>query len=147
MTDDNSSSSGGTDDQESVSSAADKSSLKSLLRDAGWKEAKAFIEPGCTHSFISQDDEESSERSSEARRKAEQRARDLANGWRQLNVRAPDDPDARELLVHIAEAIRSKTVRRNIRAVMADPALVMIGRRVRRLRGGAADQVRALLAL
>jgi hypothetical protein len=60
---------------------------------------------------------------------------------------APDDAESRELLSHLAQKIKSRTVRRNIRAVLADPGLVAIGRRVRRLRGENADQVRKLLGL
>ena len=49
--------------------------------------------------------------------------------------------------MQVARAIMSKPVRRDIAAVLADRDLVKIGRRVRRLRGSAADQARALLKL
>lgn len=48
------------------------------------------------------------------------------------------------IIMQVAKAIRSKPVRRDIAAVLADRDLVKIGRRVRRLRGDVADQVRAL---
>lgn len=119
----------------------EKQSLKAKLRLAGWRETTAFIEPDGTI------DPATENRSAEATRKQEQRERDLAEGWRQHNVRAPDDPDARELLSHLAQAIKSKKLRKTLRAVLADPDLVVIGRRVRRLRGEASTQVRQLLSL
>lgn len=120
---------------------SEKKSLKQELRLAGWRETTAFIEPddGVEGASVQQ--------SPEAKRKTEQRERDLIEGWRQHNVKAPDDADARELLSHIAQAIKSKKVRKIVRAALADPELIVIGRRVRRLRGEAGDQVRKLLCL
>jgi len=120
---------------------AAEQSLKQKLRLAGWREATAFIEPDDNAEVPIE------KQSPQAKRKAAQRERDLAEGWRQHNVRAPDDPDARELLGHLAQAMKSKKVRKIIRAVLADPELVVIGRRVRRLRGDAGVQVRNLLGL
>jgi len=119
----------------------ERQSLKAKLRLAGWRETKAFIEPDGIA------DPATENRTAEATRKAEQRERDLAEGWRQHNVKAPDDADARELLSHIAQAIESKRFRKILRTVLADPDLVVIGRRVRRLRGEAGTQVRTLLGL
>ncbi|MBX9842118.1 MAG: hypothetical protein K2Z80_09965, partial [Xanthobacteraceae bacterium] len=120
---------------------AEKQSLKAKLRLAGWRETTAFIEPdGSAQKPVDN-------RSAEAERKAEQRERDLAEGWRQHNVKAPDDPDARELLSYVAQALKSKKLRRIIRSALSDPDLVMIGRRVRRLRGDVGDQVRKALGL
>lgn len=120
---------------------AEKQSLKAKLRLAGWKETTAFIEPDGAAEPATE------AQSAEAKRKADQRERDLAEGWRQHNVKAPDDADARELLTHLAQAIKSKKLRKAVRAVLADPDLIMIGRRVRRLRGEPGTQVRKLLGL
>jgi hypothetical protein len=120
---------------------AEKQSLKAKMRLAGWKETTAFIEPDGAAEPATE------EQSPEAKRKADQRERDLAEGWRQHNVKAPDDADARELLTHLAQAIKSKKLRKVVRAVLADPDLVVIGRRVRRLRGEDGAQVRKLLGL
>ena len=118
-----------------------KQSLKQKLRLAGWRETTAFIEPDDSAEGVSE------KQSPAAKRKPEQRERDLIVGWRQHNVKAPDDSDARELLSHIAQVIKSKKIRKIIRAALADPELIVIGRRVRRLRGEAGDQVRKLLCL
>jgi hypothetical protein len=45
------------------------------------------------------------------------------------------------------ESDQSKPTRRPVAAVLTDRELVSIGRKVRRLRGDPADQVRALLKL
>lgn len=121
-----------------------KASIKILLKQAGWKEAKAFFAPGCPRAEAS---EPGTERRTDAERKAAQRELHREKGLRQINVIAPDQEDARALLVQVAEAIKSKQVRRDILAVLADRELLLIGRKVRRLRGDAADQVRALLKL
>ncbi len=124
----------------------DDEALRATLRAAGWVGTKAFVEPG-TPVARGGGDAKPAEKSPEAKRKAEERERKLAEGWRQHNVMAPDDADARELLSYLAQKIKSKTARINIRAVLTDPKLVAIGRRVRRLRGNDADQVRGLLGL
>jgi hypothetical protein len=54
---------------------------------------------------------------SRSERKAEERARKLAERWRQHNVEAPDNADARELLSHLAEKFKSKAMRKAVRAV------------------------------
>lgn len=117
---------------------------KARLRREGWREVRAFIEPIEPPPPKSGDEQE---RRSNAERKADQRQRQLAEGLKQINVVAPEDEDARALVMQVAKAIRSKLVRRDVAAVLADRDLVKIGRRVRRLRGNAADQVRALLKL
>ena len=115
------------------------------LREVGWSEKKAFVPPGTPGA--NGGGEKRSEQSPEARRKAEERVRKLAEGLRQHSVFTPDDADARELISHLAAKIKSKAMRKAVRAVLADPELVVIGRRVRRLRGDAGDQVRKLLGL
>jgi hypothetical protein len=122
-------------------------SLKSCLKDAGWREVKAYIEPTPGAASVGAAAGESPKSRSEAKRKAAQRERDRVAGWRQHNVRAPDTSEARELIAHVAERVKSKQFLRIVRAVLADPDLVKIGRKVRRLRGPAADEVRTLLKL
>lgn len=114
------------------------------LKREGWREVRAFIEPT---EPVDDTKNEKSEARTDADRKADQRKRQLADGLRQINVVAPEDEDARALVMQVAKAIRSKPVRRDIAAVLADRDLVKIGRKVRRLRGNEADQVRALLKL
>ena len=111
------------------------------LKREGWREVRAFIEP---IEPVDDTKNEKSEARTDADRKADQRKRQLADGLRQINVVAPEDEDARALVMQVAKAIRSKPVRRDIAAVLADRDLVKIGRKVRRLRGNEADQVRAL---
>jgi len=117
------------------------------LREVGWSEKNALVPPGAPDAPGGGEKRSRSEQSPEAKRKAEERARKLAEGWRQHNVEAPDNADARELLSHLAEKFKSKAIRKAVRAVLADPELVVISRRVRRLRGDAGDQVRKLLGL
>ncbi|MDU0957792.1 MAG: hypothetical protein E7A86_21860, partial [Bradyrhizobium sp.] len=105
---------------------------------------RAFIEPNEPSTGTKQ---ERPGARTDAERKADQRQRQLADGLKQINVVAPKDDDARALIMQVARAIMSKPVRRDIAAVLADRDLVKIGRRVRRLRGSAADQARALLKL
>lgn len=114
-----------------------------LKRD-GWREVKAFIAPSEPPRLA---EKEVLEPRTDAERKADQRQRQLAKGIKQINVEAPNDNDARALIMQVAKAIKSKPVRRDIAAVLADRDLVKIGRQVRRLRGSDADQVRALLRL
>lgn len=83
----------------------------------------------------------------DAARKAKEREKLLKEGWRQHNVLAPDNPLAREFLSAAAEKLKSRKILRALRAAMEDPDLVVIGRKVRRLRGEAGDQVRRLLGL
>lgn len=116
--------------------------LRETLRRKGWVEAKALVEPGAG---ISPQSNRGPRRSVEAQRKAEERERDLAAGWRQHNVKAPDDADARELLSSVAQALKSQKLRKAIRLTLADPDLITIGRRVRRLKGEAGARVRDLL--
>ena len=117
---------------------------KTRLKQEGWLEVRAFIEP--TEPAADAKNEKPEART-DAERKADQRKRQLADGLRQINVVAPEGEDARALVMQVAKAIRSKLVRRDIAAVLADRDLVKIGRKVRRLRGIEADQVRALLKL
>jgi hypothetical protein len=135
-------------DRDTDSSSADQRSLKKLLRKAGWTEKRAFFEPeNDGPGVFAEDDDGSPKARSNAERKADQRKRKLDAGFRQLNVEAPDDDDARALIAQVAKASQSKQARRDVRAVLADRDLVMIGRRVQRLRGQASAQVRALLKL
>ncbi len=120
------------------------SELRDALLRNGWIEAKALVEPG---SGIAPQSNQPRRRTAAAQRKAEQRERDLAEGWRQHNVKTPDDADARELLSCVAQALKSQKLRKAIRLTLVDPDLLMIGRRVRRLRGEAGRQVRDLLKL
>lgn len=136
--------SGTTDNGGEDDSPVSELPLKEMLRRAGWTETKAFVEPG---SHRTGSTESASKRKTDAERKVDQRKRDLEGGMRQINVKAPDEDDARALLMQVARAIKSKAVRRDVAAVLADRALVRIGRKVRRLRGDAADQVRALLKM
>ena len=117
---------------------------KARLKRDGWREVRAFIEP--IESLIGSTNEKRETRT-DAERKADQRQRQLADGLKQINVVAPEDNDARVLIMQVAKAISSKAVRRDIAAILADRDLAKIGRKVRRLRGNAADQVRALLKL
>lgn len=117
---------------------------KARLRREGWLEVRAFVEPSEQSTGATS---EKSEARTNAERKADQRKRQSAEGLKQINVVAPEDDDARALIMQIAKALKSKAVRRDIAAVLADRDLVKIGRKVRRLRGNAADQVRALLKL
>ena len=70
----------------------DEQTLRATLHQAGWVETTAFVEPGTP---VACGGEKRSERTPEAKRKAEERDRKLAEGWRQHNVMAPDDEDAR----------------------------------------------------
>lgn len=117
---------------------------KARLKRDGWREVQAFIPPSEPPPPTGT---EVPGPRTDAERKADQRKRQLADGLKQLNVVAPEDDDARALVMQVAKAIGSKTVRRDIAAVLADRELVKIGRKVRRLRGNEADQVRALLKL
>lgn len=117
---------------------------KTRLKREGWLEVRAFIEPSGPTAGTTN---EKPEARTDAERKADQRQRQLADGLKQINVVAPEDNDARALIMQVAKAIRSKAVRRDIAAILVDRDLVKIGRKVRRLRGNAADQVRALLKL
>lgn len=117
---------------------------RARLKRDGWREVKAFIAPSEPPRLA---ENEALEPRTDAERKADQRQRQLAQGIRQINVEAPNDNDARALIMQVAKAIRKKAVRRDIAAILADRDLVTIARKVRRLRGNAADQVRALLKL
>ena len=118
--------------------------LRETLLRKGWVEAKALVEPGAG---VTPQPNQTRGRTAEAQRKAEERERDLAAGWRQHNVKAPDDADARELLSFVAQALKSPKLRKAIRLTLADPDLISIGRRVRRLKGEAGARVRDLLKL
>lgn len=117
---------------------------RARLKRDGWREVQAFIAPSEQPSPMGT---EKQEPRTDAERKADQRKRLLADGLKQLNVVAPEDDDARALVMQVAKAVKSKPIRRDIAAVLADRDLVKIGRKVRRLRGNEADQVRALLKL
>ncbi|SIO37317.1 hypothetical protein SAMN05443247_04550 [Bradyrhizobium erythrophlei] len=117
------------------------------LREVGRSEKKALVPPGTPGANGGGQKRSRSEQSPEAKRKAEERVRKLAEGLRQHSVFTPDDADARELISHLAAKIKSKAMRKAVRAVLADPELVVIGRRVRCLSGNAGDQVRKLLRL
>ena len=118
--------------------------LREALLKNGWIETTALVEPGTA---VPPKSKPSPARSAEADRKAQEREELIRQGWRQLNVIAPDDPLAREFLAAAAREIKSKKTLRALRAALADPELIMIGRRVRRLRGDVGDHVRKLLVL
>lgn len=118
--------------------------LRETLLKKGWIETTALVEPDTE---VPSRNNSGQARSAGAARKAEQRERDLAAGWKQHNVKAPDDADARELLSFVAQVIKSKKARQIIRVALADPDLIRIGRRVRRLGGEPGTRVRQLLGL
>lgn len=85
-------------------------------------------------------------RDGEARRKAEQRERDLAEGWRQHNVKAPNNSAARSLLSRVASEITSDRKRDAVSASLDDPELVLMAQQYKRLLrlvalGGGLDHV------
>lgn len=128
--------------QQAESDLTEAELVAALLR-KGCVLTPALVGPNIASSLKSQ----TQSRSADARRKARERQEKLDLGWKQLNVNAPSDDEARGLLAQVAKAIRSKHVRRDILAVLADRELVTLGRKVRRLRGEAADQARMLLKL
>lgn len=118
--------------------------LRQVLVEKGWTETKAFVEPGTP---TASKRNTAASRSADAERKAREREELQEKGWRQHNVMAPDDPIAREFLSAAAAAIKSKTILKALRTALADPDVVKIGRRVRRLRGEPGERVRQLLHL
>jgi hypothetical protein len=130
-------------EQQQAESDLTEAELVAALLRKGCVLTPALVGPNIASSLKSQ----THSRSADARRKARERQEKLDLGWKQLNVNAPSDDEARGLLAQVAKAIQSKHVRRDILAVLADRELVTIGRKVRRLRGEAADQVRMLLKL
>jgi cellobiose phosphorylase len=80
------------DGSDQAAEPASEASIKILLRRAGWKEAKAFFEPGHRQAETSESDTKSR---TDSQRKAAQRKRQLEEGLRQVNVMAPDEEDGR----------------------------------------------------
>jgi hypothetical protein len=118
--------------------------LREALVGKGWTETTAFVEPGTP---AAEAPKASETRSADAERKALEREELRRDGWRQHNVMAPDDALAREFLSAAAQKIKSKKILGALRAALDDPKLIKIGRKIRRLRGDAGDQVRKLLDL
>ncbi len=108
-----------------------------LVRE-GWRAVRAFIEPSGPAPTTKN---ENPEARPDAERKADQRQRQLADGLKLINVVVPKDDDNRTLVMQAAKAIKSKAVSRDVAAALTDRDLVKIARRLRRLRGSAADEV------
>lgn len=74
-------------------------------------------------------------RNDEARRKTLQRERDLADGWRQHNVKAPNNQAARSLISRVASEIASNRKLDAVAAALDEPELVLIAQQYKRLLG------------
>ncbi|MDP1602017.1 MAG: hypothetical protein Q8M03_02005 [Legionella sp.] len=84
-------------------------------------------------------------KSAEANRKTKQRKNDDVNGWRQCNVKAPNDDDARALMAEIGIRIKNPEVRAAIRIATKNPELVVYGATASALQGFLGLIVRAIL--
>jgi hypothetical protein len=82
---------------------------------------------------------------SAAARKTKQRAKDDARGWRQCNVKAPDDDDARTLMADIGRRLIDREFRAAIRLAATRPELVGYGAKAASLGGIRGAVLRAML--
>ena len=111
--------------------------LRRLLIGEGFKETLVWqqAEPAESGPAAAAKEQEAAGPKSAAERQAEQTVRDKENGWARCYAKAPNDPDAKELVSQVAKAIESPLMRRAIKVTLARPNSVFMGERVRGLRG------------
>jgi hypothetical protein len=92
-----------------------------------------------------EEDDEEKKKSDAAKRQREQTLRDEQKGWARCYAKAPDDPDAREVVAMVATAIKSLPIRRAVRLAVTHPQYVFIGEKVAGLGGIRGMLVRKLI--
>ncbi len=107
------------DEKEAGPAAGAEQDPCDLFRERGFEEV---------HAWVRRKDGE--QQSDGAAKKARQRAAAFKNGWRQCNVNAPHDSDARRLLSEVGKSIESRRVRSAVRMALRDPDLVLQGERI-----------------
>ncbi len=99
----------------------------------GFEETLVWLQSGpCSSDEITGDGKETKAKTA-AERQAEQTIRDEDDGWKRCYAKAPDDPDARDLVAMVAKAIASPIVRRAVRMTVTRPQSVFVGERLRGL--------------
>jgi hypothetical protein len=93
----------------------------------------------------SEKDDDKKETIDATQRQREQTLRDAAEGWARYYAKAPDEPDAREVVALVAKAIKSLPIRRAVRVTVAHPQYVFIGEKVAGLGGVRGMVVRRLI--
>ena len=117
--------------------------LRRLLIDEGFKETLGWLKVEATDSAPAAEGDsdpaaegqDSAGPKSAAERQAEQTVRDKENGWARCYAKAPNDPDAKELVSQVAKAIESPLMRQAIKVTLDRPNSVFRGEKVRGLRG------------
>lgn len=80
-------------------------------------------------------DDEAKKTVDAAERQRTQTLRDEIKGWARCYAKAPDDPDAREIVAMVAKAIISPPIRKAVRVAVAHPEYVFMGEKVAGLSG------------
>ncbi|MGA7973197.1 MAG: hypothetical protein WCA36_10350 [Pseudolabrys sp.] len=109
--------------------------LRRLLIDEGFKETLVWQQAEPAESGPTAAEQDSTGPKSAAERQAEQTVRDKENSWARCYAKAPNDPDAKELVSQVAKAIDSPLMRQAIKVTLARPHSVFRGEKVRGLRG------------
>ena len=112
----------------------DRDHVEALLK-SGFVATPALVGPGVLRA-----------RSKDAQRMKAKRDQ-LKGTERQINVWAPDNPEAREFVIMAAKAVKSRRVLKALRSALDDPSLVRIGQKVLKLKGEAGAEVRRALGL
>jgi hypothetical protein len=92
-----------------------------------------------------EEDDEKKKKIDAAERQREQTLRDEGEGWARCYAKAPDDPDAREIVAMVAKAIKSLPIRRAVRLAVTHPQYVFIGAKAAGLGGIRGMVVRKLI--
>jgi hypothetical protein len=109
--------------------------LRHLMELEGFEEALVWRQSGpCSSDEAAGEGKEKNAKTA-AERQAEQKKRDEDDGWKRCYAKAPDDPDAREIVAMVAKAIASPVVRKAIRLAVTRPQTVFVGERVHGLLG------------
>jgi hypothetical protein len=80
-----------------------------------------------------------------AARQRAQTHRDEGKGWARCYAKAPDDPDAREIVAVVAKAIESLSIRRAVRLAVVHPQYVFVGAKIAGMGGIRGIVVRRLI--
>ena len=96
----------------------------------GFEETLVWLQSGPCGSDETPEEGDESKAKTAAERQAEQKIRDESVGWKRCYAKAPDDPDAREIVAMVAKAIASPIVRKAVRIAVMRPQTVFVGERV-----------------
>jgi hypothetical protein len=106
-----------------------------LMESEGFEEMLVWRQSCVSGSNRASDEVDGKKAKTASERQADQTIRDETSGWKRCYAKAPDDPDAGEIVAMVARAIESPFVRKAIRIAVARPQTVFVGERVLVLTG------------